>query len=269
MDSQVTLAGLEVREGILDHNELLGNVERSRDPEVIREPAQIQGSFLDPKNIQTVELFCGTKSFSKIADARGFKTFTVDILGSFRPDLCSDILMVDRADLPDKVGVLWASPPCQAFSVAAIGSSWCGNYHPKRIETALGMAWVLKTLDLIREIKPTYWFIENPRGVLRKMGFMEGLHRNTVTYCQYGDTRMKPTDIWTNLVDWKPRPKCKNGDPCHIAAPRGSKTGTQGLDGAKERSRIPPELFEEIFNVIQDRRSIPGRKEKSKLPAGR
>lgn len=30
------------------------------------------------------------------------------------------------------------------------------------------------------------------------MEWMRSLPRYTVTYCQYGDNRMKPTDIWTN-----------------------------------------------------------------------
>src|SRR3990167_3554246 len=55
---------------------------------------------------------------------------------------------------------------------------------------------------------------ENPRGVLRKMPFMKDFIRHTVSYCQYGDNRMKPTDIWTNALFWKPKPICKNGSPC-------------------------------------------------------
>jgi len=81
------------------------------------------------------------------------------------------------------------------------------------------------------------------------MAFMDGLTRHTVTYCQYGDTRMKPTDIWTNHPTWVPKPMCKNGAPCHIAAPRGSKTGTQGLKNAKYRSIVPEELIEEIIDM--------------------
>ena len=73
--------------------------------------------------------------------------------------------------------------------------------------------------------------------------------RNTVTYCQYGDERMKPTDIWTNNDLWIPRPMCKNGDSCHVAAPRGSKTGTQGRKGAFERSRIPEDLCFEVLTA--------------------
>jgi len=204
--------------------------------------------------MKTIELFCGTKSFSKVAEQLGHETFTTDIEEKFKPDLCKSILDIKAKDFPKDIDILWASPPCTSFSVASIGSSWCGFYHPKRVETALGMAYVLKTIKLIKELKPKYWFIENPRGVLRKMAFIEDLHRKTITYCQYGDNRMKPTDIWTNFVKWKPKPMCHNGDSCHVSAPRGSRTGTQGLKGNMERSIIPPALFEEIFKQLKEER---------------
>ena len=207
--------------------------------------------------MKTVELFCGTKSFSKVANLLGHSTFTVDNNPEFEPDVCCDILNLKLTSEFNEVDVLWASPPCTSFSVASIGSSWIGNYHPKRVETALGMAYVLKTLEIIKEIQKKnpnlIWFIENPRGVLRKMGFMNGLKRHTVTYCQYGDNRMKPTDIWTNCEEWNPKPMCKNGDKCHVSAPRGSKTGTQGLSGSKDRSIVPEKLIEEIFKSIHIR----------------
>ena len=112
------------------------------------------------------------------------------------------------------------------------------------------MAYVLKTIEIINKLKPAYWFIENPRGVLRKMAFMDSFNRKTVTYCQYGDSRMKPTDIWTNFLEWNPKPICKNGDSCHVSAPRGSKTGTQGIKGAYRRSIVPDKLCEEIIYQI-------------------
>ena len=80
---------------------------------------------------------------------------------------------------------------------------------------------------------------------------LEKYNRHTVTYCQYGDTRMKPTDIWTNSKTWKPRPMCKNGAPCHEAAPRGSRTGTQGLKSNYERSKIPTDLCNEIIKAAK------------------
>lgn len=83
------------------------------------------------------------------------------------------------------------------------------------------------------------------------MRFMQGLPRYTVTYCQYGDSRQKPTDIWTNHPEPNFKPPCKSGAPCHISAPRGSKTGTQGLKGAKERAVIPPALCEHIVDICE------------------
>ena len=201
--------------------------------------------------MKILELFSGTESFSKIARERGHEVFTIDMDRSFNPSLCKDILDVEIKDIPFKPDIIWASPPCTCFSVASIGSSWIGNYHPKRVETALGMAYVLKALKLIKQLEPKFWFIENPRGVLRKMAFMENLPRRTLTYCQYGEKRMKPTDIWTNST-WIPKPMCKNGDSCHVAAPRGSKTGTQGLKNSIERSRIPRELCLEIIKACDN-----------------
>ena len=83
------------------------------------------------------------------------------------------------------------------------------------------------------------------------MDFMSGLPRYTVTYCQYGDERMKPTDIWTNHPAPAFKPPCNNGDSCHVAAPRGSQTGTQKLKGSKERAVIPVALCEHIVDICE------------------
>lgn len=113
-------------------------------------------------------------------------------------------------------------------------------------------------LKLIAELKPRFWFIENPRGGLRKMDFMQGLPRYTVSYCKYEtdkrpeERRMKPTDIFTNHKNPRFLPMCKNGDPCHARAPRGSKTGTQGLKNSMERSVIPHLLCEHIVDICEE-----------------
>lgn len=81
---------------------------------------------------------------------------------------------------------------------------------------------------------------------------MQGLKRHTVWYCQYGDDRAKPTDIWTNSKTWKPRPVCHNGNKqCHHErAPRGSKKGTQGRGNSYDRSKIPEQLCNEIIESL-------------------
>jgi hypothetical protein len=160
-------------------------------------------------------------------------------------DLTSEMIL-EKFGIPD---VMWCSPSCTKFSVASIGRNWIkdgDNVIAKNEEAENAKKIVIHTLKLIKELKPKIWFIENPRGMLRKMPFMQNLPRNTVTYCQYGDKRMKPTDIWSNYIDINFKPPCHNGDSCHEAAPRGSKTGTQGLKNAKERGVIPSQLCEYI-----------------------
>ena len=204
--------------------------------------------------MKILELFCGTKSFSNVAEEYGHRTFTIDVVEGFEPDLCKDILQLEISDIPFKPDFIWASPPCKTFSVASISHHWKGGkcaYIPKTKECKIGLELLNKTLNIINLLNPTYYIIENPRGVMRKIGIMRDLNKNTVTYCQYGDDRMKPTDLWNNIYHWKSREMCKNGDSCHQSAPRGSRTGTQGRENSKERSRVPRELCEEILEVVQ------------------
>lgn len=200
--------------------------------------------------MKILELFAGSRSIGKVADRLAFDVYSSDIEQFGGIDYVIDIMEFDVTKIPFVPDIIWASCPCTAFSVAAIGKNWTkdgDNYLPKNPRAEFGLKLVQKTLEIIEHFNPTYFFIENPRGMLRKMPIMADLPRQGVTYCQYGDTRMKPTDIWTNSTKWIPRPMCKNGDPCHVAAPRGSKTGTQGLKGAYERSKIPEELCFEIL----------------------
>jgi len=202
--------------------------------------------------MKLLELFCGTKSIGKVFKAAGHEVFSVDIDVMHEPDLCADILKIDLSLLPWIPDVIWASPPCTTFSVASMGHHWGGGngaYQPKTKEAIIGLRLMAKTKGIILKLNPKLWFIENPRGVMRKVIGLDK-YRKTVTYCQYGDYRMKPTDIWTN-ANWAPRPMCKNGSPCHEAAPRGSKTGTQGLKGAVNRGVIPAQLCEEILSVCE------------------
>ena len=205
--------------------------------------------------MKILELFAGSRSFSKVAEEMGHETFAVDINDFENIDYVTDILEFDPSKIPFKPDVIWASPPCTYFSVASIGKHWNKDHTPKTEQAKLGVRVVKKTIEIIEMFQPDYFFVENPRGKLRKLGLFDGIaERTTVTYCQYGDTRMKPTDIWTNnlknafnLNGWNPKPICKNGDSCHVAAPRGSQTGTQGLKGNYNRSKVPYQLCKEIL----------------------
>ena len=203
------------------------------------------------------DFFAGTGSSTKAFADAGDQVFTFEYDKQFEATETVDIMDLNAADLLARYGrpdFIWASPPCTAFSVASIGHHWQSggaNPVPKTPAAAYNQLLVQKAIDLINELNPTFgYLIENPRGMLRKLPVVAGLKRRTISYCQYGDTRQKPTDLWGDVADWVGREICKPGSPCHIAAPRGSMTGTQGLKEAKLRSMIPYALGEEIRAAI-------------------
>lgn len=210
--------------------------------------------------LKVLDLFAGTRSISKAFEDNGHETYSIDY-DEVHPDIDwhTDIGEITAEDILERFGrpdVIWASPDCTTYSIAAISHHRTreddGNLAPKSEYAAVCDAVNENVLRLIGELKPKYYYIENPRGGMRKMRFMQERPRYTVTYCQYGDDRMKPTDIWSNHPSPNFRPMCKNGAPCHVAAPRGSRTGTQGRKNAIERSRIPRELCEHIVKISEE-----------------
>jgi site-specific DNA-cytosine methylase len=197
--------------------------------------------------MKLLELFAGSRSVGVVAEKLGMEVFSSDINQFDGINYACNILDFDYSKVPFIPDIIWASPPCTTFSIASCGHHWNIDKTPKTKEAKIGILIAKKTIEIIEHYNPRYFFIENPRGLLRKMDFIKHIPRKTVTYCQYGDTRMKPTDIWTNAIFWQSRPMCKNGDTCHDPAPRGSRTGTQGLKGAYDRSKIPEQLCREIL----------------------
>jgi hypothetical protein len=136
---------------------------------------------------------------------------------------------------------IWFSPDCSIFSMANM--RWKPNinkdFEPVSERAIREVEGIKFVLDKIKERKPRLgWIMENPRALMRKMDFVQDLDRVTVSYCQYGDSRMKPTDLFGD-IPWLFEPKlCKNGDKCHTPAPRGSSTGTQGMSKT-DAGRIP------------------------------
>jgi len=205
-----------------------------------------------------LELFSGSGNMAAAFKAKGYKVATVDL--ECEATIKKDVRELTAREIIDVLGgrptVIWASPPCTAFSVAAISRNW-ENRMPKSDKAYLGMELLAHTLRLIIQLKPEKWYIENPRGMMRTLPIMEFLPRRTFTFCQYGDNAQKPTDVWTNVHVFHPR-KCSPGAPCHDAQPRGYrkkletgayKKGTQGKANAKERGTLPPKFCEEVAGL--------------------
>lgn len=211
--------------------------------------------------MKVLELFAGTRSIGKAFEERGHEVYSIEWNTKFENiDWHTDIGQITSEDILSRFGkpdVIWASPDCTSFSIAGISHHRKKNPETGNLDAISEYAQFCDQVDqnvlkLIEELAPKYYFIENPRGGLRKMSWMQKLPRYTVTYCQYGDTRMKPTDIWTNHANPQFKPICKNGAPCHEPAPRGSRTGTQGFKGAMERSIIPAELCRHIACICEE-----------------
>jgi len=206
--------------------------------------------------LKLLELFAGSKSWGNVAKELGYEVFSVDIKPFNGIDLVIDIEFLEEKMLPWIPDVVIDGRPCTTYSIASV------SHHRNHFDFSGKTDFAIKCDRMNIKLNELYnkwnciYYIENPRGMLRKMPFMKGLDRATITYCSYGDTRMKPTDIWSNNIrdlfnpnGWKPKDMCFNGNTkCHHEpAPRGSRTGTQGLKDNYERSKVPKELCLEIL----------------------
>lgn len=210
-----------------------------------------------------LELYAGSRSIGKAAEGFGHKVFSVDWEPYDGINLVIDIADLKAEDVPFIPDMVWLSPDCTTYSITAISTHRNGTNPKTEYAAKCDMVnkHVLQLIDHWLKIKPDMkFFIENPRGMMRKMPFMIGIPKATVWYCRYGDDRAKPTDIFSNHIysffcqdGWVPRAECFNGNKkCHHeAAPRGSRTGTQGKKGHYERSRIPHQLCLEIIKSCQ------------------
>ena len=74
--------------------------------------------------MKVLELFAGTRSIGKAFEKRGHQVYSIEWNKEFENiDLYADILEVSPQDILNNFGrpdVIWASPDCSTFSIAAI-----------------------------------------------------------------------------------------------------------------------------------------------------
>lgn len=122
--------------------------------------------------MKVLELFAGTRSIGKAFEERGHDVFSVEWDKRFgNIDLYEDILKVQADDIAKSFGkpdVIWASPDCSSYSVAAISHHRKQDDHGNLIPVSEYAKFCDRVnqhvLCLILALSPEYWFIENPRG---------------------------------------------------------------------------------------------------------
>lgn len=197
-----------------------------------------------------VDLFSGLGGFSAAFRDRGWYVFTVDIEDRFEATQIENIMDIESRHLPHRADVVLMSPPCNCFSIASVSSHWNKDKTPKdSAKQAIG--YVEKSLWLKDQLNPKFWILENPRGMLKNV-FGEPVLK--FYQAMFGTSGQKATHFWGNMpksfidyvteqqelqfFDWEP-------------APRGSKTGTQGLKDSALRAKIPYELSLKLCKAIE------------------
>ncbi len=200
-----------------------------------------------------LELFAGKRSFSLEAEKLGFKTFSIDMAALPGLSLVKDINSLLISDIPFYPDIIWIGFPCTTYSVMGVFKHR-DHTKPKSVLAKQHDRMFLKVIHILQYFPASVFFIENPRGMLRKMPFVQGLPRTTISYCQYGYKYQKPTDIFSNNLysvfnpdGWQSLPICSPGSSCHVSAPRGSQSGLRANTDYYSKCSYPAALSRSIL----------------------
>ena len=168
--------------------------------------------------MRLLELFCGTKSISKVFKDDCSEIITLDILDKYNPTFCCSILDWDYTKYPTEYfDYIHASPPCIAYSqlqqtfygrrkrnnLTGEMCIWTPQLHN---EFLLVMDKLIdRTIEIIEYFKPKFYTIENPyhtkfnniknRPIMKE----KNLPYTIVNYCMYQHEIKKPTIIFNNF----------------------------------------------------------------------
>jgi site-specific DNA-cytosine methylase len=215
--------------------------------------------------MKLLELFSGQGSISATFKERGHQAYRVDWSEKVEAELHIDIKtltvakVIELCDgLPD---VIWASPQCTTYSIAThrhrtLSDGLVAKTALAKQDDEINIV-MWKLIDELIEAGSRYYFVENPRGRMRHMPFVQGRMRHTISYCSYGRKGnakgyenlyiKKPTDIWTNH-DWPAfSPICRSTNVDHRHGAHGEANKRDYLN----RSEIPKELINHLVSICE------------------
>jgi len=227
------------------------------------------------RRLRALVLFSGTGSVERMIHTlfRFAEVVSVDFLPKWTPTHCVDILewanpeaRANFQQYPEGYfDVIWASPPCEEYSQAKTRGNRNLQLADQRVKA---------TLFILNQLKPAYWYIENPRSYdpvglrwrpcMRQLDYMQGpfddfLHETN--YCKYGSPYLKPTNIWTNVAGLSLAKCSKETGYCeyrkkhgiHAQTAQGGPTGPhlKGSGGGKNVYPIPDKLLRVLFLAMK------------------
>jgi len=201
-----------------------------------------------------VDLFSGLGGFSQAFLNRGWTVYRYDNDKQFSKVPCTHI--VDVHDLtPEiikgehgKIDIMLLSPPCNCFSPLTIGHYWKSGRSDERAKEAIRL--VKRALWLKDQVKPRYWVLENPAGMLK---YVLGLPSVLTWWAAWGSDYFKPTHLWGIMptINWprKPRP----GE--YVSCKRGEQAGIHDSKlTSAERALIPYDFSKALCESIEQNR---------------
>jgi hypothetical protein len=222
-----------------------------------------------PKRPRILELFCGTKSVGNIFENKGYEVISLDYNSKFNATHTENILNWNyKIYEPNYFDVIWSSPDCTTWSIATGGKYRTKQYiyglnNQNYEKSCNANNMILKVIEIIKYFKPKYWFIENPRGLLKYFPPLQefindvNANMNLVYYANYNNWGFpKPTNIWSNLPLWenekKPiMPENSYTTKYHNYNGKMKKYYIAYINqNAEGRSKIPPDLIERLRLLI-------------------
>lgn len=144
--------------------------------------------------------------------------------------------MIDDGYIPDRLDLLWASPPCTEFSLAYSSPQSIANREGREYQPSMEL--LEATIDIIEMLQPKYWVIENVRGAVKWFKPYLGEQVKVINHSLF---------LWGNF------PSFEVGQ---IESKYNKDSSSRDPLRANKRALIPFEVSDQLRIAVETQRSI-------------